>query len=135
MGSYTIKFIATGHAGTSPFTKKNTLYAWCIVFHQEEAAHSVADHTSRTCMQGISCLLSCFTLVQRKQPEIQTLHLNVFGCIIIIESVIVLPYLSRCIRFVVFMCVCVCSDVLKNCTVPFAQHIHMHKGVWTITRT
>ena len=49
----------------------------------------------------------------------------------------VLPYVSRCIRFVVFMCVClcvcvcvcVCSDVLKNCTVPFAQHIHMHKGV------
>ena len=35
----------------------------------------------------------------------------------------------------VYVCVCVCSDVLKNCTVPFAQHIHMHKGVWTITRT
>ena len=63
----------------------------------------------------------------------------------------VLPYVSWCIS-VVFMCVCMCvcmcmcvcacvcvcvhvcvcvcaSDVLKNCTVPFAQRIHMHMGV------
>ena len=46
-----------------------------------------------------------------------------------------LPYVSQC-KSVVFMCVCVCvcvcvcaSDVLKNCTVLFAQRIHMHKGV------
>ena len=53
----------------------------------------------------------------------------------LLECVIILPYVSRCIC-VVFMCVCVCvyvcaSDVLKNCTVLFAQriHMHMHKGV------
>ena len=43
-----------------------------------------------------------------------------------------LPYVSQCISVVVLMCVCVCvcaSDVLKNCTVLFAQRIHMHKGV------
>ena len=56
-----------------------------------------------------------------------------------------LPYVSRCISVVcmcvcvcvcvcacvcVYVCVCVCaSDVLKNCTVLFAQRIHMHKGV------
>ena len=45
-----------------------------------------------------------------------------------------LPYVSRCISVVVFVCVCVCmcvcaSDVLKNCTVLFAQRIRMHKGV------
>ena len=74
----------------------------------------------------ISCLLSCFTLVQRKRSEIPTLHLNVFRCIIIIESVMVLPLLC--------LCVCVCSDVLKNSTVPFAQRIRMHKGVWTSMR-
>ena len=46
-----------------------------------------------------------------------------------------LPYVSRC-KSVVFIYVCVCvfvcvcaSDVLKNCTVLFAQRIHMHKGV------
>ena len=52
----------------------------------------------------------------------------------LLECVIILPYVSRCISVVVFMCVCVCvcvcvSDVLKNCTVLFAQCIHMHKGV------
>ena len=55
----------------------------------------------------------------------------------LLESVIMLPYVSQCISVVVFMCVCVCvcvcdvcaSDVLKNCTVLFAQRIHMHKGV------
>ena len=62
----------------------------------------------------------------------------------LLESVIMLPYVSRCIS-IVFVCVCVCvcvcavcvcvcvcvcaSDVLKNCTVLFAQPIHMHKGV------
>ena len=48
-----------------------------------------------------------------------------------------LSYVSRCISVVfmcvcVYVCVCVCvcaSDVLKNCTVLFAQRIHMHKGV------
>ena len=50
-----------------------------------------------------------------------------------------LPYVSRCISVVfmcacAYVCVCVCvcvcaSDVLKNCTVLFAQRIHMHKGV------
>ena len=46
-----------------------------------------------------------------------------------------LPYVSRYISVVAFMCVCACvcvfvcvrgyaSDVLKNCTVPFA-----HTGV------
>ena len=39
-----------------------------------------------------------------------------------------LPYVSQCISVVVFVCVCA-SDVLKNCTVLFAQCIHMHKGV------
>ena len=51
----------------------------------------------------------------------------------------VLPYVSSCIRCVVFMCVCVCvcvcSDVLKNCTVPFAQRIHrcvnQYEGTFT----
>ena len=44
----------------------------------------------------------------------------------LLESVIMLTYVSRCIS-VVFMCVCVCvCDVLKNCTVLFAQR--MHKG-------
>ena len=53
----------------------------------------------------------------------------------LLESVMVLPYVSRCIRFVVFVCVyvcvcvCVCSDVLKNGIVPFALCIHIHKGV------
>ena len=33
-----------------------------------------------------------------------------------------------CVR--VRVCVCVCaSDVLKYCTVLFAQRIHLHKGV------
>ena len=77
--------------------------------------------------------------MQRKRSERQTLHLNVFGCTIIIrvcDNVAI--YVSRCISIVVFMCVCVCvfvcvsvcaSDVLNNCTVLFAQRMHMHKGV------
>ena len=75
--------------------------------------------------------------MQRKRSERQTLHLNVFGCTNIIrvcENVAI--YVSRCISNVVFMCVCVfvcvsvcASDVLNNCTVLFAQRIHMHKGV------
>ena len=49
----------------------------------------------------------------------------------LLESVMVLPYVSGCISVVVFcMCVFVCaSDVLKNCIVLFAQRKHMHKGV------
>ena len=55
----TIKFIATGHAGTtqpmqdqgpSPFKKLIIINFTCMV-HREEAAHSVAGHTS--CMQGM----------------------------------------------------------------------------------
>ena len=53
----------------------------------------------------------------------------------LLECVIMLPYVSRCISVVfmcvcVYVCVCVCaSDVLKNCTVLFEQRIYMHKGV------
>ena len=46
----TIKFIATGHAGPSPFKKLIIINFTCVV-HLEEAAHSVAGHTN--CMQGM----------------------------------------------------------------------------------
>ena len=76
--------------------------------------------------------------MQRKRSERQTLHLNVFGCTIIIR---VCYNVALCVTCCVYVCVCVCvcvcvvcvrvcaSDVLKNCTVLFAQRIHLHKGV------
>ena len=74
--------------------------------------------------------------MQRKRSERQTLHLNVFGCTIIIRvcyNVAICITVHKCCVYVclcVCVCVCVCaSDVLKNCTVLFAQRIHMHKGV------
>ena len=52
----------------------------------------------------------------------------------LLESVIMLPYVSLCIS-VVFMCVCVCVCVCvcmqlmcsRIYTVPFAQRIHMQR--------
>ena len=49
----TIKLIATGHAGTTQAMqdhRPSKINFTCVV-HREEAAHSVADHTS--CMQGM----------------------------------------------------------------------------------
>ena len=66
--------------------------------------------------------------MQRKSSERQTLHLNVFGSTIIVREcygVAICVTLHNCCVYVC-VCVCVCaSDVLKNCTVPFAQHIHI----------
>ena len=54
----TIKFIATGHAGTTqPMQDHHAIQKLIIIInftcvvHREEAAHSVACHTS--CMQGM----------------------------------------------------------------------------------
>ena len=52
----------------------------------------------------------------------------------LLENVIICVTVHKCCCVYVcvccVLCVCVCaSDVLKNCTVPFAQRIHMHKGV------
>ena len=70
--------------------------------------------------------------MQRKRSERQTLHLNVFGCTIIIRVCYNVAICIKVHKCCVYVCVCVCvcaSDVLKNCTVLFAQRIHMHKGV------
>ena len=44
----------------------------------------------------------------------------------LLESVMMLSFLCLCVCVCVCVCVVLCaSDVLKNCTVPFAQHIHI----------